>query len=104
MTFQTSREIIERTIQAIESQGSEGLAIAANLSRPEQAGAAVDLVVNRFGRLDALVSMVSVYRRTPLAELCPSDFDDMIAANLAAPYHSSSWLRPGRCSRSRPPI
>ncbi len=89
MTFRTSRDATEETIRRVESQGSEGLAVAADLSRPDQAGAAVNQVVARFGRLDALVSMASVYRRTPLAELVPDDFDDMIAGNLAAPYHSS---------------
>jgi len=89
MTFQTSREVIEQTIRGIESQGSEGLAIAADLSQPDQASEAVNQVVARFGRLDAFVSMASAYRRTPLAGLVPRDFDDMIAANLAAPYHSA---------------
>jgi pteridine reductase len=89
MTFRTSRDTIEQTIRRVESQGSLGLAIGADLSRPEEASAAVRSVVDQFGRLDALVSMASVYRRTPLAELAPRDFDEMIAANLAAPYHSA---------------
>ena len=44
---------------------------------------------SRFGRLDALVNMASVFRRTPLATLSARDFDAMIAANLAAPYHTA---------------
>ena len=46
-------------------------------------------MVDRFGRLDALVNMASVFRRTPLADLSARDFDDMIAANLAAPFHTA---------------
>ena len=33
--------------------------------------------------------MASVYRRTPFATLRPADFDELIAANLAAPYHAA---------------
>jgi pteridine reductase len=33
--------------------------------------------------------MASVYRRTPISTLTPRDFDEMIAANLAAPYHTA---------------
>jgi pteridine reductase len=33
--------------------------------------------------------MASLFRRTPLSDLSPRDLDDMIAANLAAPYHTS---------------
>ncbi len=44
-------------------------------------------VVERFGRIDALVNMASIFRKTPFRSLTPADFDAMIAANLAAPYH-----------------
>lgn len=33
--------------------------------------------------------MASVYRRTPFESTTPADFDALIAANLAAPYHTS---------------
>ncbi len=55
MTYHTSLATIERTIAAVEARGSEGLAVAADLSRPDQAENAVNQVVARFGRLDALV-------------------------------------------------
>jgi pteridine reductase len=89
MTYHTSRTAIERTIGSVEEKGTAGLAIAADLARPEQAENAVKQVLGSFGRLDALVNMASVFRRTPLANLTASDFDDMIASNLAAPYHTS---------------
>lgn len=89
MTWHTSRPAIERTIEGARALGATGLAIAADLSQPAQAENAVKEVAAHFGRLDALVSMASTYRRTPLADLTPRDFDDMIAANLAAPYHTS---------------
>jgi pteridine reductase len=89
MTYHTSRGAIERSIASVLEAGRDGIAIPADLSRPEQAEAAVHQAAGRFGRLDALVNMASVFRRTPLASLAPRDFEDMIAANLAAPYHTS---------------
>lgn len=89
MTYRHSRAAIERTIADVEEAGSEGLAVPADLSDPKQAERAVDATIERFGRIDALVNMASVFRRTPLASLAPRDFDDMIAANLAAPYHAA---------------
>jgi pteridine reductase len=87
LTYHTSRETIERTARDVEAKGVQSLAIAADLSNPDQAGAAVDRVVERFGRIDALVNMASIFRRTPFRSLTSADFDAMIAANLAAPYH-----------------
>ena len=46
-------------------------------------------MVDRFGRLDALVNMASIFKRTPLATLSAQDFDEMIAANLLAPFHAA---------------
>jgi pteridine reductase len=89
MTYHTSRAIIETTIAAIEGLGVEGLAVGADLSRAEEAEAAVARVADHFGHLDALVNMTSAFRRTPFADLSPRDFDEMIAANLAAPYHTA---------------
>jgi pteridine reductase len=89
MTYYTSVATIERTIAAVEARGAKGLAVAADLSRPDQSENAVRQVVAQFGRLDALVNMASVYRRTPLANLSPRDYETLIAANLTAPYYAA---------------
>jgi pteridine reductase len=89
MTYLFSRGTIEATIADVEAAGAEGLAIGADLSDPDQAERAVATTVERFGRIDALVNMASVYRRTPFESLTPADFRDMIAANLAAPYFAA---------------
>jgi len=89
LTYHSSREVIERTVAELEAEGAKALAVAADLSVAEQAGLAVDAVAAAFGRIDVLVNMASIYRPTPFAELVPADFDAMVAANLAAPYHTS---------------
>jgi pteridine reductase len=89
LTYHTSREVIEGTVAAVEAEGGKALAVAADLSHADQADRAVAAVVTTFGRIDALVNMASIYRRTPFADLAPGDFDEMIAANLASAYHTS---------------
>jgi pteridine reductase len=89
LTYQSSREAIEQAVKSIENQGGKALAVAADLSLAEQAERAIATVVSAFGRIDVLVNMASIYRRTPFAALVPGDFDAMIAANLASAYHTS---------------
>jgi len=89
MTYFRSRETIEATIADVEAAGAEGLAIRADLSDPDQSDRVAAATVERFGRIDALVNMASVYRRTPFGSLSPADFHDMAAANLAAPYFAA---------------
>ncbi len=89
MTYHRGREAIEATIRDVEALGAEGIAVRADLSDPDQADRAVAKVVERFGRLDALVNMVSVFERVPFADLRPEHFHAMIAANLTAPYFAA---------------
>ena len=89
MTYHTSRAVIERTVADVKTRGVGGLALAADLANADAAAAAVDATVAEFGGIDVLVNMASVYRRTPFVDLKPSDFDEMLAANLAAPYHAA---------------
>jgi pteridine reductase len=89
MTYHHSRAAIERTIEAIVAHGGSASAIGSDLSRPEEAENAVAQVVSRYGGLDALVNMASLYRRTPFVDLTPRNFEEMIASNLAAPYHTA---------------
>ena len=89
MTFHTSRAAIEKTIAEALAFGVKGLAVAADLTQPTQAEAAVQQVVDHFGRLDFLVNMTSVFKRTPFASVSAQDFDALIAANLSAPFHTA---------------
>lgn len=100
MTYRSSRGAIERSIAAVIERGRGGLAIAADLAHPDQAENAVRLAASHFGRLDALVNMASSFRHTPFESLTPRDLDDMIAANLAAPYHAA--LAAARVMRAQP--
>lgn len=101
MTYKTSRQVIEETVGQIEKAGGQGLAIEADLGIASQAKSAVDRTAEAFGRLDVVVNMASVYQRTPFRTLQPSDFDAMIAANLAAPYHVAVFAGQRMLDQSR---
>lgn len=47
-----------------------------------------------WGRLDALVNNASTWQATPLAELQPAQFDELIAANLRAPLFLTQACAP----------
>ena len=87
LTYLTSHARIEQVAAEVRTRGVEALTIGADLSHGDEAEGAVARVVEHFGRVDAVVNMASTYTRTPFDSLRPADFDAMIAANLAAPYH-----------------
>jgi pteridine reductase len=102
LTYHTSREAIGRTAEAVRARGRRSLAVQADLSRADQAEAAVAQVVESLGRIDILVNMASVYKRTPFDDLTAADFDAMLAANLAAPYHAA--IAAARQMRRQPAV
>jgi pteridine reductase len=89
LTYHTSRDAIEHTAAELREQGVGAIALSADLSDASQAEAVVEQTTREFGRVDVLVNMASTYRRTPFETLTSADFDAMIAANLAAPYHTA---------------
>ena len=89
MTYHASREIIEKTLAEVASLGVKTFAVQADLADPDQAERAVAETARALGRLDILVNMASIYRKTPFDSLKPADFQSLIAANLAGPYYTA---------------
>jgi len=91
LTYHTSRSTIEQTVSELEQRGGQGLAISADLTRSQDAERTIAEVVGHYGRIDYVINMASIYRKTPFDQLTAGDFDAMVAANLAAPYHVSVY-------------
>ena len=66
MTYHTSREAIEPTVAEIEAEVSKGWPSPPTCPTPIRPRPPWRRSSQRFGRLDALVNMASVFRRTPL--------------------------------------
>lgn len=82
----TSRDVALATVAECVARGVDSAAFPADLRDPQQAQDLVNAVVARWGRLDILANLTSVYRRTPWASLTPEDYHHAIADNLTAPY------------------
>ncbi len=57
----------------------------ADLAQPEQIAALAQRVLDRHGRVDALINNAAVLRMTPFVDLAAEAFDETIAINLLAP-------------------
>jgi pteridine reductase len=70
------------------------LLLQADLAEFDRLPELVAQCVGRFGRLDALVNNASTWQSTPLSELRPAQFDELIAANLRAPLFLAQACAP----------
>jgi NAD(P)-dependent dehydrogenase (short-subunit alcohol dehydrogenase family) len=92
--YNSTADGAKETLRAIEKAGGSGETFGADLTRPEQLTGLVETVVKRFGGLDVLVNSAAVMRRTPLGETDASQWDDIMALNLRAPFLLSQAAAP----------
>ena len=89
VTYHTSRDEAEAVVRAIEAGGGQALAVQADLSRRDDVDRMASAVVERFGGVDVLVNMASLYSHTPLATLTEALAlelaGDQILVNCVAP-------------------
>jgi pteridine reductase len=73
-------------VEAAKSTGARAWAVATDLRRPEAADELIEAVTTHFGTLDVLVNSAAIMVRTPLAEVSPAQWDEIMALNLRAPF------------------
>lgn len=67
--------------------GVDALVVRADQARPEEVARLFAAVGDRFGRLDVLVNSAAIFRRTPLLEISPGEWRQVLDTNLTGPFH-----------------
>jgi NAD(P)-dependent dehydrogenase (short-subunit alcohol dehydrogenase family) len=92
--YANSRIEAERTVTAITALGRRGVAIQADLSRPEACSALVGATATALGRLDILINMASVYVQQPFDELDERGWSACLDVDLKAGFLCSAAAVP----------
>ena len=77
----------EKLDETLGDHDGRGLAVATDVSDPEQATALVDTVVERFGRLDVFVNNAAAYVNKPFLEMTVDEWANLQRTNVDAFFH-----------------
>jgi 3-oxoacyl-[acyl-carrier protein] reductase len=97
--YRSSAEGARRTLERVRAAGADGEVFAADLTDGAAAEALVAGVIDRFGRLDGLVNNAGRTQVGPFLDLDPADWDEVIATDLTAAFHTCRAALPSMVER-----
>jgi 3-oxoacyl-[acyl-carrier protein] reductase len=89
----------ERTLERVRTHGSDGDMFRADLTVGAEAEALVEAVIERFGRVDGLVNNAGRTLVGPFLETEPATWDEVIATDLTAAFHTCRAALPSMLER-----
>ena len=79
---QGTREELDETVEAVEAQGQDAIAVEADVRDEDQVEAAVDAALDAFGHIDFLANNAGILSSDLLVELDERKWDQMLDTNL----------------------
>lgn len=77
---------LEETATAVRDAGGNALVVAADVATPDSAHAAVEVAINRYGRLDTLIYGAGVSVTRAALQVTPDEWDHVVGINLKAAF------------------
>jgi 3-oxoacyl-[acyl-carrier protein] reductase len=97
--YNRSAEGAQRTLERVRSAGTEAESFGADIGDGREAEGLVERVIDRFGRVDALVNNAGLTQVGPFLEIDPAEWDAVIRTDLTAAFHTSRAVLPSMVER-----
>ena len=87
VNYHTSEDAAQEVVEQIKADGSEAIAVHADVKDAEQAKGLIDAALEAFGGLDILVNNVGVTRDALLMRMKEDDWDIVMDTNLKGTFN-----------------
>ena len=90
---------VEGTVQEIEQEGGQALAVACDVTSESDVNAMVERALREWSQVDVLVNNAGILWRRGLLETTSDKWNEIIRTNLDGPYYCSMAVLPGMMER-----
>ena len=97
--YHRSAEAAEQVVERVRRLGVPCQAFAADIGDGRQAEGLVNAVIDRFGRIDGLVNNAGRTLVGPFLEIEPAQWDEVVATDLSAAFHTCRAVLPSMVER-----
>lgn len=94
-----SSDELREVARECEALGVCALPLQADVSKHEEVSRMVQQGLERFGKIDTLVSVAAIRPHKPLLEISPEDWHHVMAVNLDANFYLAKAVAPGMMER-----
>jgi 3-oxoacyl-[acyl-carrier protein] reductase len=91
---QTSRDALESVAAECQEFGVQALPMLGDVANPDDVQALVDAGMEKFGRIDSVVSTVAIRPHTSIVELSLGELHRVIEVNLYGSFHLAQSVTP----------
>jgi acetoacetyl-CoA reductase len=92
--YASNQEAAERVAGEIATRGGQAFAFGCDVQDAQAIEGAVASVIERFGKIDALVNNAGITRDRSLAKMSSEEWDDVIQTNLTSVFQMTSRVLP----------
>ncbi len=89
VNYREDKKGAEETVNEIKKLGKDAIAIAADISKPEEVKAMIKATASKFGGIDVLVNNAGINRKFSIDELSLEEWKEMIDINLNGAFYCS---------------
>jgi 3-oxoacyl-[acyl-carrier protein] reductase len=97
--YHRSETAAHLTLERVKAGGEDAALFQANIADPVAAERLVAEAIERFGGLDGLVNNAGMTQISPFLELDPAAWDQVIATDLSAAFHTCRAVLPSMIER-----
>lgn len=99
LVARTTGDELEQVARECEGFGVQALPLLADVGNPEEVNRAAQLGLDRFGKVDVLVSVAAIRPHRPFWEISYDEWHRVFAVNLHSTFYLAKALAPGMMER-----